>query len=155
MTGKFEPGTNPYPSGTIQIWNGPIDEIPYGWSLCDGTDGTPNLIDRFIKSIPDTGTDPGATGGQHTLHLSTNQMPAHAHSGSTSSDGSHSHSGAGSHDAGYSTTGGGGPNNYGNDSASVQSGGAHSHSVSIDPVGNGDPIDNRPAYQEIVFIQKK
>lgn len=42
--------------GMITMFNGPIDKIPAGWHICDGTEGTPNLIDKFIKA-----TD-GATG---------------------------------------------------------------------------------------------
>ena len=31
------------PSGIICIWNKPIADIPAGWLLCDGTNGTPDL----------------------------------------------------------------------------------------------------------------
>ena len=27
-----------------------MDKIPHGWHLCDGTDGTPDLRDRFLQS---------------------------------------------------------------------------------------------------------
>ena len=37
-----------FPKGTILPYVGSISEIPYGWHLCDGTDGTPNLRDRFL-----------------------------------------------------------------------------------------------------------
>lgn len=36
------------PSGTIVIWSGEEIAIPVGWSLCDGTNGTPDLINRFV-----------------------------------------------------------------------------------------------------------
>lgn len=36
------------PLGTIIMYNGQSD-IPPGWAICDGSNGTPNLIDRFIK----------------------------------------------------------------------------------------------------------
>jgi hypothetical protein len=32
------------------MFNGASSEIPEGWAICDGTNGTPNLIGRFIKS---------------------------------------------------------------------------------------------------------
>lgn len=35
------------PSGIISAFHG--IEIPKGWSLCDGNNGTPNLTDKFIK----------------------------------------------------------------------------------------------------------
>lgn len=34
------------PSGTIVMYSG--NTIPDGWALCDGTNGTPNLVDHFI-----------------------------------------------------------------------------------------------------------
>jgi len=36
------------PPGMIVMWSGSVDTIPEGWALCDGTNGTPNLRDRFI-----------------------------------------------------------------------------------------------------------
>jgi len=35
-------------TGVIVMWSGLIRDIPAGWSLCDGTLGTPDLRDRFI-----------------------------------------------------------------------------------------------------------
>ncbi|RWZ87322.1 MAG: tail fiber protein [Hydrotalea sp. AMD] len=34
------------PIGGIIMWSG--STVPTGWHICDGTNGTPNLIDRFI-----------------------------------------------------------------------------------------------------------
>ena len=36
------------PKGVIVMWSGNMEEIPKGWSLCDGTKGTPDLRDRFV-----------------------------------------------------------------------------------------------------------
>lgn len=36
------------PSGTITLWSGAIVDIPSGWYLCDGNNGTPNLKNRFV-----------------------------------------------------------------------------------------------------------
>ena len=30
------------------MWSGTIDNIPSGWGLCDGTQGTPDLRGRFV-----------------------------------------------------------------------------------------------------------
>lgn len=38
------------PSGTITMFNGQSD-IPEGWAVCDGTNGTPNLVGKFIKAV--------------------------------------------------------------------------------------------------------
>lgn len=34
--------------GMVMMFAGTATEIPKGWALCDGSQGTPNLIDRFI-----------------------------------------------------------------------------------------------------------
>ncbi len=62
-------GGGDIPSGMIAMWSGALADIPEGWSLCDGTGGTPDLTDRFILSVPDSSTDPGAPGGSHTIDL--------------------------------------------------------------------------------------
>jgi len=49
-------------NGMIIMWSKPIAQIPNGWALCDGTNGTPDLRDRFIVGAA-AGQDPGATGG--------------------------------------------------------------------------------------------
>jgi len=36
------------PQNTIIMWHGAIGSIPAGWTLCDGTEGTPDLRDRFL-----------------------------------------------------------------------------------------------------------
>jgi len=52
-------------TGIIVAWHGPLSSIPNGWYLCDGNNGTPNLLGRCLKSI-DTTEDPGTTGGAPT-----------------------------------------------------------------------------------------
>lgn len=58
-------------SGLIAMWHGILANIPSGWVLCDGNSGTPNLLDRFVQSVPDASTDPGATGGATSKNLDT------------------------------------------------------------------------------------
>lgn len=36
------------PVGGVIIWTGYLDNIPEHWHLCDGTNGTPDLRNRFI-----------------------------------------------------------------------------------------------------------
>jgi hypothetical protein len=50
------------PAGLISLWSGSVATIPSGWALCDGTNGTPNLKDRFIL-CSGTLSSPGVTGG--------------------------------------------------------------------------------------------
>jgi len=77
------PGGNvavPVPTGAIVMWSGFLANIPAGWQLCNGTNGTPNLIDRFILGVL-PGEDPGATGGGPT-HSHTVDIWASLYSGS-------------------------------------------------------------------------
>lgn len=38
-----------YFKGMIVAWSGAVVDIPDGWALCDGTNGTPDLGNRFIR----------------------------------------------------------------------------------------------------------
>ncbi len=49
-------------SGMIVIWSGTLLNIPAGWTLCDGTFGTPDLTDRFVPGAGDD-FNPGDQGG--------------------------------------------------------------------------------------------
>jgi len=51
--------------GMIVMWAGLIENIPEGWHLCDGYEGTPDLSNRFIRSaVP--AYPPGTKGGANT-----------------------------------------------------------------------------------------
>lgn len=52
----------PFPAGLILIWSGAIVDIPPGYVLCDGNNGTPNLILRFVRGAGGP-APPGGTGG--------------------------------------------------------------------------------------------
>ena len=68
------------PSGCILMWSGPTSTIPNGWHLCDGSNGTPDLRNRFIVGAGSTyGT--GDTGGTNSVQLTLNQIPSRTHSG--------------------------------------------------------------------------
>lgn len=41
-------------TGMIVLWSGDVGEIPAGWQLCDGTNGTPDLRNRFLVGAGDT-----------------------------------------------------------------------------------------------------
>jgi hypothetical protein len=44
------------PTGVITMWYGTIANIPTGWLLCDGTNGTPDLRNRFVLgAVVDSG----------------------------------------------------------------------------------------------------
>ena len=47
------------PAGGIIMWSGTIASIPTGWSLCNGSNGTPDLTDKFIISVASAAENPG------------------------------------------------------------------------------------------------
>jgi len=51
------------PSGLIAMWHGLIANIPSGWVICDGNNGTPNLLAKFVEGVATAATNPGTTGG--------------------------------------------------------------------------------------------
>jgi hypothetical protein len=51
-----------FPSGGIILWSGSIASIPSGWYLCNGSNGTPDLRNRFIVGAGST-YSVDATGG--------------------------------------------------------------------------------------------
>ena len=44
----------PFPIGLILIWSGAIVDIPAGYVLCDGNNGTPDLRNNFVVGAGDT-----------------------------------------------------------------------------------------------------
>lgn len=73
--------------GIITVFNGTASNIPTGWYLCDGSNGTPNLVDRFVKGAV-SDSEIGMTGGDSHSHTLSSDG---AHSHSTSKTGSHRH----------------------------------------------------------------
>jgi len=79
----FDLGTSGLvPQGGIILWSGTIASIQTGWHLCDGTNGTPNLSDRFvIHADADIGgtNNVGATGGENSHVLTVAELAPHHH----------------------------------------------------------------------------
>ena len=82
---------NGVPSGCIMLWSGSIASIPSGWYLCNGTNGTPNLMDRFVVGAGSTYPVGAAAGSADAIVVSHShtassggQSVNHSHSGTTS-----------------------------------------------------------------------
>ena len=136
-------------AGIIVMWSGAINNIPEGWVLCDGTNGTPDLRNRFIVGA---GIDyaVGNTGGSKTVTLTTEQIPAHSHT--IEEAGEHRHSISPSWvdaSTGYYS-------NVGDESRSATAytsyAGAHTHTIGS--VGGGASHENRPPYYALAYIMK-
>jgi hypothetical protein len=82
-------GGGSLPAGLIVMWHGLLANIPSGWVLCDGQNGTPDLRSVFVKGAA-AGQNPGATGGSAT-HTHDNHA-ALSHAGAAVADhASHTH----------------------------------------------------------------
>ena len=70
--------------GMIAVWLGSLNSIPTGWVLCDGNNGTPNLMGRYVKNATAPATEVGNTGGAlthtHTGVDHSHSVPSHTHS---------------------------------------------------------------------------
>jgi len=65
------------PSGVVTMFFG--SQIPSGWALCDGLNGTPDLRDRFVVGAGNLYPLAG-TGGAAQHVLTVAEMPRHSHS---------------------------------------------------------------------------
>ena len=137
------------PSGLIAMWSGATAAIPTGWAICDGTNGTPNLAEKFIIGTGGS-TATGATGANdlsdiESLTLLETNLPAHTHT--ISSDGGHT---------GHPSSAAGATS--GTDvefpDATLTNRGAHDHGGTTGSVGDDTALDVSPPYYALAFIMK-
>lgn len=154
------------PSGVIVMWSGTIATIPSGWVLCDGSNSTPDLRDRFIigarqddsgaaktnvtGSLTQTGGSKDAIVVSHT-HTASVSDPGHRHAtGSGGESGLNTlYGSAGAQGLGYrvSNTQGAGQNAW---TQSVSTG----VSVSNSTEGSSGTNANLVPYFALAFIMK-
>lgn len=156
------------PKGIITMFSG--SKVPDGWLFCDGTNGTPNLIDRFILGgyVEDNGKKNNITlSGDKTSKtfsaqtntvtpsinvtvaghaLTVNEMPSHNHSLSGTSHTGGTHLAFDCHvDGGYAGSA---------TTSSAGGGAAHNHSASAKQDAHGHSIDIAVPYYILAFIMK-
>lgn len=164
-------------SGIIVMWSGSSASIPTGWVLCDGTNLTPDLRDKFVVGATSSYAV-GATGGQnaitkvpvHTHNVSgnTNSTGAHTHTGTTANVGNHTHGipsttgytqqSTNSHKfvkngAGLGVTSGAGGSHSHTFTTNINSNHSHTLSGIADSAGDAS-VDTRPPYYALCFIMK-
>ena len=136
--------------GMIVLWSGTTATIPTGWALCNGTNGTPNLTDRFVVGA---GSNYGVaqTGGSKDAIV-----VSHNHTGTTGSAGSHTHTvstptgrgryqGGGYTDNAYALAG----------TVTTSSAGAHTHGFTTSTKGSSGTNRNLPPYYALAYIMRK
>jgi microcystin-dependent protein len=149
------------PAGLISMWSGSIGSIPSGWYLCDGSNGTPNLTDRFIIGAGSTYAVNG-TGGASTVSLTPTNLPAHTHtatSTSTVTDPGHNHIYYLKTGNGNRPSAGGNENNgYDANTSTAFTGITVATSTSVSGGGSGGASGTAfsilPTYYALAFIQK-
>lgn len=95
ILGTIPASSSTLPSGMILLWSGSIGSIPAGYLLCDGTNSTPDLRNRFIVgagstySVNQTGGSADSIVVSHThtaTSTSTVTDPGHFHTIPTAID---------------------------------------------------------------------
>jgi hypothetical protein len=171
------------PRGAIIMWGGIIASIPTGWQLCDGSNGTPNLLDRFVigagLSYPAGNIAGASIGGTNSVTLTNSNLPTHTHSvalsATTDASGAHNHTIIDPGHQHYSF-GDGAPNGGGAGSAltsssrtplpvqsattgvSLTQAASHVHtfnvSGNVNSAGSGQSFSILPTYYALCYIQK-
>lgn len=137
--------------GGIVMWSGAVINIPEGWALCDGQNGTIDLRNRFVLGAGSTFTV-GDTGG-----FADATVVAHNHSFTINDGGNHSHTYF-VHISGTNQN----PGNIGSveraptgQQFGTSAAGSHSHSVSVNSTGTSAITNaNLPPYYALAFIQQ-
>jgi hypothetical protein len=158
-------GEGAFVQGMIIMWGGAVSAIPTGWALCNGQNGTPDLRSRFIVGAGDGGSPAYKPGdvGEPDQHSHTIDAPSQSFA--TDAAGSHSHVVPGSwykralgyaaaERSDYALLDTGGAEVRG---ASVQSGGSHTHTLTIDLsafTSGSSSGNNRPKWYAVCFIIK-
>jgi microcystin-dependent protein len=143
------------PVGVILMWSG--SSIPTGWALCDGTNGTPDLRDRFVVGKSDS--KPVHTkGGSASVTLTVGNLPAHTHSVTIQNSGEHLHRFTAYHadlkHAGGATESHLKDDGDGSFNVETNSAGAHSHTASAANTGDGIAHENMPPFYALAFIMR-
>lgn len=75
---------NSAPIGGIVPFHGDVVDVPANWYPCDGTNGTPDLRDRFIIGAgPVNAADSFGGAATHSHSIMTDAGGAHSHTGTT------------------------------------------------------------------------
>jgi hypothetical protein len=143
---------NSVPSGVITLWSGSIASIPSGWFLCNGSNGTPDLRDRFVVGAGSTYAV-AATGGSANATL-----VSHSHTATSTSsvtDPGHVHNArAGFFGGSGGEFGGGYAFDVTETTLSAVTGISVATSTSVSTEGSSATNANLPPYYALAYIMK-
>jgi len=137
-----------FSAGMILLWSGSVASIPTGWVLCDGTNSTPDLRDRFIVgagsayAVNATGGSANAIVVSHT-HTATSTVtdPGHTH---TTNETIVASTGIGR----YNTGGGGGIVAINSNTTGI------TVATTVATAGSSGTNANLPPYYALAYIMK-
>ena len=133
------------PSGVIVIWSGSSGSIPSGWYLCNGSNGTPDLRNRFVVGATSTYAV-GATGGSADAIV-----VSHSHS---ASDSGHTHTTFNGANLNSNVTNGGVAGTVNRGSTFSNETNSASANISVSTTGSSGTNANLPPYYALCYIQK-
>jgi hypothetical protein len=141
-----------FPTGGIILWSGSVASIPSGWALCNGSNGTPDLRNRFVVGAGSTYAV-AATGGSADAIVVSH---THTFSGTTNTTGSHTHLVYSGGFSGSIFSVGDSDGNILQYSEPTSAAGAHSHTVSgtTESAGSSGTNANLPPYYALAYIMK-
>jgi len=134
------------PGGAIIMWYGSQVSIPPGWHLCDGSNGTPDLRDKFVVGAGNSYSENATGGSANTV------LPAHTHA-SAVVDYGHSHTLPGGPLYGQGTGGG---SQAWTEGAPASTAIANTNiTVTVASAGTGTGVGtNLPPYYALYYIMK-
>ena len=130
---------SPVPTGAIFLWSGSVGAIPSGYVICDGTNSTPDLRDRFVigagssYAVAATGGSADAIVVTHTHSITD---PGHIHSVNAGANASNS------------------PNSGGTINLAATNTGSAVTGISINTAGVSGTNANLPPYYALAYIMK-
>ena len=135
------------PAGMISLWYGSIGSVPLGWYLCDGTNGTPDLRDKFVVGAGSTYSVAATGGSKDAIVVS------HTHT-ATVTDSGHTHQAGPA--AGTSATNGLNNGQWRTDSAGTgtTTNAVTGISVSNSTTGSSGTNANLPPYYALAYVMK-
>lgn len=133
------------PTGMISLWYGATGSVPVGWYLCDGTNGTPDLRDRFIVGAGSSYAVNATGGSKDAIVVS------HTHTASVTDPG-HNHSYSLTNYTNYSS---GGVDPVGRSETTTNTGTSTTGiSVTVNSAGSSGTNANLPPYYALAYVMK-
>ena len=140
------------PSGLISMWSGSIATIPSGWYLCNGSNGTPDLRDRFVVGAGTTYAV-AATGGSADAIVVT-----HTHTATSAvTDPQHIHNYTGINSSGFSKFtdhSGSDTSEYFNTQQTAAASTGITVATTLTSTGSSGTNANLPPYYALAYIMK-